>query len=213
MGPFHRGLLATFLLSASIVGQDVNPLQPAPVGDPAAAPGLPASVAPEIDPNLPAQIPIDPPHAEPVPAAPQRKSGPKKVAAPAIPMVRGKVAKLDKLAMTLSVDVKGKSELFQVTSKTRIFADGKPAIFADGKVGEQATVEFRAPKGKTREALAIRFGAAPAPKPAAKPAKKSPPAAKKPAPAIEQAPSAVAPDPVYLDPNTIPTNLPAVPQP
>jgi hypothetical protein len=77
--------------------------------------------------------------------------------------VRGKVGKVDQIGMTLTVDVKGKEETFKVTSKTRVFADSKPAIFADGKVGETVVVEFQNAKDKSREALAVRFGG-PAPK-------------------------------------------------
>lgn len=209
MGTFRCGLLTLLTAAWTAWAQDPNaPLNPAGVS-PSTVPGLPATVAPELDPNIPATIPapgetniipadISTTAPAPVPAAPKRKVPPKKVA-PALPTTRGTVAKLDNVAMTLTVDAKGKEHAFKVTSKTRIFADGKPGIFGDGKLGENVTVEYRAGKDQTKEALSVRFGGSPASaKASAKPAARK---ARKPAPVPPPDASVTEPIPGGPTPN------------
>ena len=93
-----------------------------------------------------------------------------------MPTLRGTATSINTTNMTLTVDVKGKEEVVKITSNSRIFADAKPAILADGKQGEKVIVEYRNAKDKSKEALAIRFGSltpSAASTPAAAPDKKA----------------------------------------
>lgn len=163
MGTLRCGLLLSLALVASAFAQDTN--QPVPVAPPPVVdPNQPAAptVTPEIDPNLP-QLPqteatLTPPPETVAPVATNKPAAPKKKPAPQIPTARGTVAKIDNVGMTITVENKGKEQTFKVSSKTRIFADGKPAIFADGKAGEKVIVEYKTNKDKSKEATAIRFG-------------------------------------------------------
>ena len=77
---------------------------------------------------------------------------------------RGKVAKIDKMAKTLTV---GK-RTFQITSKTKITKDGKPAVLEDGTVGEPVTGYVVKSEGGELQAVTIHFG-----KPSSKPKEKA----------------------------------------
>lgn len=77
-----------------------------------------------------------------------------------MPTLRGTVTAIDKNAMTVTIHGKSKDETLNVTSKTRIFADSKPAILADAKEGEKVVAEYHTTKEKAKEALTLRFGGA-----------------------------------------------------
>jgi hypothetical protein len=159
MGKFRCGAVfaACLTLAVSSYGQGV-PGTPQPDTNTPALPALPGAVP---DATVPPQPAVTDPIAAPETAAPVAKPKPKKKPAPpALPSVRGTVSKLDNVAMTLTVDAKGKEETFKISSKTHTFADGKPAILSDGKPGENVTVEYQTGKDKTREALMVRFGGA-----------------------------------------------------
>ncbi len=184
MGTIRTAFFALCLAGATTFAQDAAQLQP-PVFPPETivTPAPEATIAPAT---------TAAPAPKPAPAKP------KKPAAPTLPTARGSVAKLDNVAMTITVNAKGKDETFKVTSKTRVFADGIPAIFADGKVGENAIVEFQNSKDKaSKEALTIRFGgSAPASDKVApkKPAGKKPAAKKADAPKHDAVHDHAAPD-------------------
>ena len=77
---------------------------------------------------------------------------------------RGKVAKIDKTAKTITVG----ERTFQITSKTHITKDGKPATLEDGKVGEPVTGYVRKSEDGQLNAATIHFG-----KPPGKPKEKA----------------------------------------
>jgi hypothetical protein len=156
MGIFRCGLILAAVLTVSAVAQDpANPAAPVPQPLPDTnAPIIPPLTAPEIEPAVPADQITNAPVGE-TPKAPAK---PKKKAAPKIPSLRGTASSINTTNMTVAVDVKGKEQVVKITSNTRIFADGKPAILADGKQGEKVVVEYRTAKDKTKEAVALRFG-------------------------------------------------------
>jgi hypothetical protein len=132
-----------------------------------------------------------------------------------LPTLRGTVGSIDKNAMTVTIHGKSKDETLNVTSKTRIFAEGKPAILADAKEGENVVAEYHSNKEKGKDAWTLRFGGAAASehkaeaKPAVKKSSKKATAKKKSkkAPATDSGVPAPAPD------NTSVTPLPATPEP
>jgi hypothetical protein len=226
MGTFRCGLLlaACLAFAGSTLGQDTNPANPA-------APGLPGAPIPTPDTNgpVPSVLAPQPDLGAPVApdaitnAAPKRAAKPKAAAAPALPSVRGTASKLDTLNMSLTVDAKGKEETFKITSKTRVFADGKPAILSDAKAGENVLVEYHTAKDKSKEALTLKFGGsapavekgasvAPVKKATVKktPAKKPKKSAKKAAPkAGDTTPGAPVPAPVETIPPGAGTPVPS----
>lgn len=171
MGLFRSGLLACLVVGSTAIAQQGT--QPAP-GVPGPIPGTPDTNAPAQAPITPEPQPIpgvDPNALQPAPAIPDAtqpatpapstaKPKPKKPTAPAAPTIRGTVGSIDKNAMTIVVHGKSKDETLNVTSKTRIFADGKPAILADAKEGENVVAEYHTTKEKAKEALTLRFGGA-----------------------------------------------------
>lgn len=70
---------------------------------------------------------------------------------------RGKLAELDKTAMTLKL---GKSTYY-VNSETKITKDGKPATLADGVVGEPVTGYAKPDEEGKMVATTVKFGAKP----------------------------------------------------
>jgi hypothetical protein len=189
-----------------------DPNVPTPIPQP--------GVTPEVDPNTLQPAPTTD-IATPAPAATPAatKPKPKKPAAPALPTLRGTLASVDKTNMTIVVHGKTKDETLSITSKTRIFADNKPAILADAKDGEKVVVEYRNTKEKTKEALTLRLGGTaavekPAAKKATKPVAKKKPAAK-PATPIDNGAPAPAPGPETVVTPLPDTNTPPVlaPQP
>jgi hypothetical protein len=202
--------------------------QPAP-GPAVPAPGIPDTNAPVPAPAIPEPTPtpgVDPNALQSAPATPdlgQPANGtpapapakPKKAAAPALPTLRGTIGSIDKNAMTVTIHGKSKDETLNITSKTHIFADGKPAILADGKEGENVVAEYRNNKEKGKDALSLRFGGAAAPehkaeaKPAAKKSSKKSTAKKKgkKTSATDSAAPAPVPDATGVTP------LPGTPEP
>lgn len=161
MGTFRCGLLlaACLTLAGSTFAQDTNPANPTVPGLPGGPVPAPDTNPPVIAPQTDLSAPIAQPGAEAAPAAAPKTAKPvKKPAAPALPTIRGAAAKLDTLNMALTVDAKGKEETFKITSKTRVFADGKPAILSDAKPGENVIVEYHTNKDKSKDALTLRFG-------------------------------------------------------
>jgi hypothetical protein len=165
MGTFRCGLLlAASLFAGASFGQNAvtNPATGVPPAE-QPAPTLPATVAPEADTNAPAGIgnPISP--VMPDANVSTNKHTKPKAAAPALPTTRGTLSSVDSTNMTVTIEAKGKDEVFKVTSKTRIFNEAKPAIFSDAKAGQKAVIEYRNGKDKSKEALTLRLGAAGAP--------------------------------------------------
>ena len=116
-----------------------------PIQQPAITPADPNADLPAIDPAQPAPVPKKP--------APKKKVTPK---GPALPTAKGAILNLDKTAMTVTIDAKGGEQTYKITSKTRIFANAKPAVTGDLTIGEQATIQYRKPKdGSQPEALTL----------------------------------------------------------
>lgn len=169
MGTFRKSLALTVIFASltAAKAQDTNLAAPSagpadaglaapvpadagqPVPQPAITPQDPNADLPAIDPQKPAPVPKKP--------AVKKKAAPK---GPALPSAKGSITNVDKTKMTVTLDTKGGEQTFRVTSKTRIFVGTKPAVFSDGAVGDQATVEFRKGKdGAEAEALTLVFAA------------------------------------------------------
>jgi hypothetical protein len=164
MGLFRSGLLACLVVGLTAVAQQPSTNGPGvPVADPnvpVPAPIPQPGVTPEVDPNALQPAPTTD-IATPAPTAgATNKPKAKKPAAtaPALPTLRGTLGSIDKTNMTIVVHGKSKDETLSITSKTRIFADNKPAILSDAKDGENVVVEYRNTKEKTKEALTLRLG-------------------------------------------------------
>lgn len=98
------------------------------------------------------------------PAAPASK--------PKAPTFRGKLAKVDAAAKTITVENKSKGDrTFVITSETKITKDGKPATLADGVVGEPVSGSSSEGSDGKLMAKTVRFGAAKPKAPAAADAK------------------------------------------
>jgi Cu/Ag efflux protein CusF len=168
MGLFRSGLLACLVVGSVSFAQQPNPGPGTPVPAPGVpdtnapipAPAIPEPATPGVDPNALQPATPAPADATAAPAADTAtaKPKPKKSAAPAVPTLRGTVGSIDKNAMTITVHGKSKDETLNVTSKTRIFADGKPAILSDAKEGENVVAEYHTNKEKAKDALTLRFG-------------------------------------------------------
>jgi len=163
------GLFRTGLMACLVVGSMTFAQQPATPGVPAPTPGVPDTSTPVPAPAIPqpeATPVADPSLVQPAPdattATPAATAKPKakKPAAPALPTLRGTVASIDKTNMAVVIHGKSKDETLSITSKTRIFADNKPAILSDAKEGENVIAEYHNTKEKTKEALTLRFGGA-----------------------------------------------------
>jgi hypothetical protein len=168
MGLFRTGLMGWLVVSSiTFAQQPTAPVTPAPAPTPGIAdPNTPPPIIPQpeatpgVDPSLIQPAPIVP-DATTAPAATTSKPKPKKPAAPAAPTFRGTLVSIDKTNMTIVVHGKAKDETLSITSKTRIFADNKPAILSDAKEGENVTVEYHNTKEKNKEALTLRFTGGP----------------------------------------------------
>lgn len=171
MGTFGRGFSTAIALATvcAALAQGTSPVAPAGIqqtptdaglapipADAAAAAQQPAIIPADPGADLPA---IDPTQPAPVPkkAAPKKKVAPK---APAIPTAKGAIVDLNKTAMTVTIDAKGGEQTYKITSKTRIFVAGKPAITGDLAAGDSATVEYRKAKdGGAAEAISLSIAA------------------------------------------------------
>ena len=98
------------------------------------------------------------------PAPAKKEAGAK--AKPATTPMKGKIDAVDAAAKTITVGTR----TFAVTSTTKITKDGKPAVFADAKVGEEVGGAYKTSAEGKLELTSLRVG----PKPAAtdKPATK-----------------------------------------
>jgi len=164
MGLFRSGFLACLVVGSATFAQQGTPPAVPP-------PGAPDTNAPIPIPAIPEPTPtpsVDPNALQPTTPLPDTTLAPdtntvampkaRKPAAPVSPTLRGTVSAIDKNAMTITIHGKSKDETLNITSKTRIFADGKPAILADAKEGENVVAEYHTNKEKAKEALALRFG-------------------------------------------------------
>src|SRR4051812_48165269 len=166
MGLFRTGLMACLVVGyITFAQQPVPGTAPAPAPTPGIAdPNAPAPIIPQpeptgVDPSLvqPAPIGADP-NSVPAGTTKPKPNKPAAAAAPAaLPTFRGTLASIDKTNMTIVIHGKSKDETLSITSKTRIFADNKPAILSDAKEGENVTAEYHNTKEKTKEALTLRF--------------------------------------------------------
>jgi hypothetical protein len=81
----------------------------------------------------------------------------------------GKLAAVDKTAMTITLEGKEAQRVFQITSDTKITKTGNPATLDDAVVGEEVGGNYKKTDDGKLETLSVRFG----PKPEGeKPAKK-----------------------------------------
>lgn len=76
---------------------------------------------------------------------------------PAVTPFNGKLKEINPTAKTISVG----NRTLQVTSETRITKDGKPALLADGVVGEQVSGAFNAAADGKLMATVVNFGKKP----------------------------------------------------
>ena len=73
----------------------------------------------------------------------------------------GKLAAVDKTAMTITLEGKETQRVFQITSDTRITKTGQPATLDDAMVGEEVAGTFKKTEAGRMEALSVRFGPKP----------------------------------------------------
>lgn len=73
----------------------------------------------------------------------------------------GKLAAVDKSAMTITLEGKESQRVFQVTPSTKIIKTGKPASLDDAVVGEDVGGAYRKNEQGKMEALSLRLGAKP----------------------------------------------------
>ena len=115
---------------------------------PAAAPVIAPVIAPVVPPTVP------PPAAVQTPPVKKHSAAP--ASAPASLPFHGVLTAVDTNVMTLTVE----KRTFDITSETIITKDGKPAVLADGVVGEQVRGSYKkGAKGKL-DAVMVRFVAA-----------------------------------------------------
>jgi hypothetical protein len=114
--------------------------------------------------NAPAAVQIPPPAAEaqiPPPAAPVPTPPPAAAAQntpvkkhSATPQFHGTLTAVDTNAMTLTVE----KRTFDMTSETIITKDGKPAVLADGVVGEKVRGAYKKNADGKLDAVTVHFG-------------------------------------------------------
>jgi hypothetical protein len=73
----------------------------------------------------------------------------------------GKIAAVDKIAMTITLEGKEAQRVLQITSETRFTKDGKPATLDDAVVGEQIAGSYKKTDDGKMEALSVRLGPKP----------------------------------------------------
>jgi Cu/Ag efflux protein CusF len=71
----------------------------------------------------------------------------------------GKINEIDQAAKTINIG-KEKKRTIQITDKTKVMKDGKPATLADAKVGDEVGGSYRDNGGKL-EAGSLRIGPKP----------------------------------------------------
>jgi len=105
----------------------------------------PPPVAAEQAPPPPAAAPTPP--VAPAPAPPAKKRS-------TTPQFHGTLTAVDTNAMTLTVE----KRTFNMTSETIVTKDGKPAVLADGAVGDAVRGEYKKGAGGKLDAVTIQFG-------------------------------------------------------
>ena len=119
---------------------------------------LPSSSRAQATNNTPAAMQAPPPvaaeatpppapPAAPAPAPPAKKRS-------TTPQFHGTVTSVDTNAMTLTVE----KRTFSMTSETIVTKDGKPAVLADGAVGDAVRGEYKKGTGGKLDAVTIQFG-------------------------------------------------------
>ena len=174
---FHSLILSTALLAGLCAHAQT------PAADPAKL--APTDPLPAPLPVTPPDQPLEKPAVKPAPKA-AGKSAAKTVAKKpdakkaevkkSEPSFSGKITEADKVNFTLTLT---KERVLHVTSQTRIFKGGKPAVFDDAAVGEEVSGQSQKGADGQLEAVVIHIGAkASAPvggkKTEKKPAEKSP---------------------------------------
>jgi hypothetical protein len=86
---------------------------------------------------------------------------------------RGKIAAIDKAAMTLSLEGKEKRRVISITSQTKFTKAGAPATLEDAIVGEEVGGLAQRTEDGKEEAVSVRLGEKPNGKAAAKPSRAS----------------------------------------
>ncbi|MDW8381087.1 MAG: DUF5666 domain-containing protein [Verrucomicrobiota bacterium] len=71
----------------------------------------------------------------------------------------GRIAEVDQVHKTIKV---GKT-VVQITSETRIYKDGKPALLADAKVGDEVGISYIPTEDGRNVARSVRIGPKPPP--------------------------------------------------
>ena len=89
--------------------------------------------------------------------AAEAKPGDKKEATTRALPFRGKIAAVDKQAMTIKVG----ERTFQIIPDTRIVKAGKPATLAEANIGEDVGGSFREGADKKLNLVSLRIGAKP----------------------------------------------------
>jgi hypothetical protein len=135
------------LCAAVVLAVTASARAQAPTNAPAAALQAPPPVAAEPTPPPAAVMPAPP--AAPAPAPPAKKRS-------APPQFHGALTAVDTNAMTLTVE----KRTFEMTSETIVIKDGKPAILADGVVGDEVHGEYKKATGGKLDAVTVHFGGA-----------------------------------------------------
>jgi hypothetical protein len=73
----------------------------------------------------------------------------------------GKLAAVDKAAMTITLEGKETRRVFQLTADTRLTKLGKPATLEDAVTGEDVGGLYKKTEAGTMEAVSVRFGPKP----------------------------------------------------
>lgn len=73
----------------------------------------------------------------------------------------GKLAAVDKAAMTITLEGKESRRVFQITADTRLTKLGKPATLEDAVTGEDVGGLYRKTEDGRLEAVSVRFGPKP----------------------------------------------------
>jgi len=108
---------------------------------------MPVSMRAEETPSTAAKAPEKP-------AAAKAPEAPKKVKKATTPDISGEVVAVDAIAKTITLKSKSKEQVFHITSETRFFKTGKPAILQDVQTGQSVSIKARL-KDKINEAQVV----------------------------------------------------------
>lgn len=131
----------------------------------------PAARAPVAAPDTAAPAPLKPVNVTKAEPKPHAKSTAKKTSKtsatskkkPARPAkaFSGTLTAVDRLMMTFTVEDREGTHTYCVTSNTRFYQDGKPAIFSAAVVGEDVSGTGRKSEAGQIEAVSVKFAARP----------------------------------------------------